>query len=91
MKHSIRKQFALIFIGLLAGTLMLCWMINTIFLERYYVYSKVEKIDAAYEKIYRATGLKDKVEGDALIDLTRTCFQDNILAVVINLNSEPVY
>ena len=43
MKHSIRKQFALIFIGLLAGTLMLCWMINTIFLERYYVYSKVEK------------------------------------------------
>lgn len=91
MKHSIRKQFALIFIGLLAGTLMFCWMINTIFLERYYVYSKEEKINAAYEKINRATGMSDKVEGDALKDLTRTCFQDNILAVVINLNSEPVY
>lgn len=91
MKHSIRKQFALIFIGLLTGTLVLCWLINNIFLERYYIYSKTEKINAAYEKIERATGTKGQTNLDALNDLTKTCFQDNILAVVINLNSEPVY
>ena len=56
MKHSIRKQFSLIFIGLLAGVLMLCWFINSMFLEEYYKYSKEVKINTAYEKINRATG-----------------------------------
>ena len=91
MKHSIRKQFSLIFIGLLAGVLMLCWFINSMFLEEYYKYSKEVKINTAYEKINRATGGSGSLNLESLQDLTITCFQDNILAVVIDLNSRIVY
>ena len=44
MKHSIRRQFALIFIGLMAGTILLCWFINSVFLEEYYIRSKTKVI-----------------------------------------------
>ncbi len=91
MKHSIRRQFALIFIGLLAGVLMLCWFINNVFLERYYIYSKDAKITSAYEKINLAAGVEERLNLSALQDLTTTCFEDNILAVVIDLNSRVVY
>ena len=36
MKHSIKRQVALIFIGLMAATLLICWMINNTFLQKYY-------------------------------------------------------
>ena len=48
MTHSIRRQLALIFIGLMAGTILLCWLMNNIFLEQYYIRSKTEVISAAY-------------------------------------------
>ena len=91
MRHSIRKQFAMIFIGLLAGTLGLSWIINSFFLEKYYIYSKEEKINYAYEKINRATGSESKTNVNALQELTITCFQDNIYAAVIDLDSKRVY
>ncbi len=91
MKHSIRKQFSLIFIGLLAGVLLLCWFINSMFLEEYYIYSKEVKINSAYEKISQAAGGSDTLNLESLQDLTITCFEDNILAVVIDMNSRMVY
>lgn len=91
MKHSIRKQFALIFIGLLAGMLVFCWFINIIFLERYYIISKERKINAAYERINRAVGAESVTDLEAVNELDLTCFRDNILAVAINLNSKVVY
>ena len=91
MRHSIRKQFAMIFIGLLAGTLVLSWVINSFFLEKYYIYSKEEKINYAYEKINRVTGGDSKTNLEALQDLTITCFQDNIYAAVIDLDSKRVF
>ncbi len=91
MKYSIRRQFALIFIGLLIGVILLCWFINSVFLEKYYVYSKESKINSAYEEIERATGREHRVNPELLQELTYTCFRDNILAVVIDLNSGVVY
>ena len=39
-KTSIRKQFSLIFIGLMSGTILLCWVVNSLFLVQYYMKSK---------------------------------------------------
>ena len=44
MRYSIRKQFAGIFIGLMAGTMLLCWFINSTFLERFYFANKQEVV-----------------------------------------------
>ncbi|MCH5343588.1 MAG: two-component sensor histidine kinase [Acetatifactor sp.] len=54
MKPSIRRQFALIFIGLMAGMVLLCILINNVFLERYYIRSKMNIIYSAYETIRQA-------------------------------------
>ncbi len=51
MKPSIRRQFSLIFIGLMAGMVLLCMFINSAFLEKYYIRSKVKVIYNAYETI----------------------------------------
>ena len=50
-KGSIRKQFSLIYIGLMAGTVFLCLLINNIFLGQYYIDSKIKVIHDAYETI----------------------------------------
>ena len=51
MTHSIRRQLALIFIGLMAGTIFLCWLMNILFLGEYYIRSRTEIIYEAYHKI----------------------------------------
>lgn len=54
MKHSIKRQFALIFFGLMAGTILLCWLLNHFLLEQYYINTKAEVIKDAYESIRQA-------------------------------------
>ena len=47
--HSIRGQFAWIFIGLMIGTILLCLLLNYMFLGRVYMQSKMDVIHDAYE------------------------------------------
>ena len=37
---GLTREIAGIIIGLVAGTVALCWVLNTVFLERYYVMNK---------------------------------------------------
>ena len=53
-KNSIRSQFAIIFIGLMAGTTLLCILVNNVFLGQYYIKSKTQVIFDAYEAIGQA-------------------------------------
>ena len=55
MKYSIRKQFALVFCFLMAGTILLCWFINNTFLERYYLDNKQKAMMSAYDIINKAS------------------------------------
>ena len=49
-RHSVRRQFALIFTGLMASTILLCWFMNNMFLEQYYVSNKTDILFAKKEK-----------------------------------------
>ena len=91
MKHSIRRQFALIFIGLMAGTILLCWFINSMFLEEYYIRSKTKVIMDAYETISHAAsggtyGTKEFEE-----ELNDVCTVYNITVYVMDSNSNGQY
>ncbi len=59
MRHSIKKKFALIFSGLMAGTILLCWFANTVFLGNFYTRHKQEVLQKSYEQIDAASN-----EGD---------------------------
>ena len=54
MRKSIRIQFVSIVIGMLAGTLVLCWILNTAFLDKYYIRNKNQIVQEAYKKINAA-------------------------------------
>lgn len=91
MKRSIRQQFALIFIGLMAGTILLCWLINNVFLEEYYIRSKTEVIYDAYDTISQAAK-SDTYSSDAFVqELDDVCNIYNITVCVMDANSQTKY
>ncbi len=51
MKHSIRKQFACIFIGMMIATVGFCWLVNILFLEKFYTIEKQSDLLEVYERI----------------------------------------
>ena len=50
MKRSIRFRFTTLFIGMLAAVLLAIWVINSFFLEQYYINDKVKILQDAYEQ-----------------------------------------
>lgn len=91
MRHSIRRQFALIFIGLMAGTILLCWTINTLFLERYYIKSKTGVIYEAYEVIRQAANSDSYSSEKFARKLDDVCSVANITVLVMDANSQLRY
>lgn len=91
MKHSIRQQFALIFIGLMAGTILLCWLINNLFLEQYYIRTKTEVIKEAYETIRQAANSDTYSTEEFGGTLDEICNVYNIAVYVMDADSQVKY
>ena len=88
MKHSIRKQLALIFIGLMAGVVLLCWCINTLFLEEYYISSKTKVLYDAYGSIRLAAGSDTYGTEEFKKRLDDVCSMYNITIYVMDAGSQ---
>lgn len=91
MKHSIRRQFALIFIGLMMAAVFLCWIINIMFLEQYYISSKTDVIMAAYESILQAANSDTYNTKEFSEELDDVCGIYNITVYVMDVNSQVRY
>lgn len=88
---SIRSQFALIFISLMAGVILLCWCINTIFLGSYYTWEKKRIILDAYTTIKQAAG-NDSYGTEAFSgELEDVCNSYNITVCITDVNSQIKY
>lgn len=91
MRYSIRKQFALIFIGLMAGTILLCWFINNAFLEEYYIRSKAEVIYKAYDTIDSVANSEVYGTEEFAEELNEICNVANITMCIMDDNSRTIY
>ncbi len=91
MKHSIRRQFALIFIGLMMAAVFSCWFINIMFLEQYYIRSKTEVILEAYESILQAANSDTYNTREFSEELNDVCGVYNIMVYVMDVNSQVRY
>ena len=87
MTHSIRRQLALIFIGLMAGTIFLCWIMNNLFLEQYYIRSKTKVIFEAYHTIRQAANSDTYSTRAFHEELNDVCGVYNITVYVMDANS----
>lgn len=91
MKHSIKRQFALIFIFLMAGVIFLCWLANTLFLEDYYLHRKTKVIYDAYVSIKRAAENNSYGSEEFKKELENVCSRSNISIYVMDSDSEIKY
>lgn len=91
MKHSIRQQFALIFIGLMTAVIFFCWLINIAFLEQYYIQSKMKVILTAYDSISQAANSDTYNTEEFSRELNAVCGIYNITVYVMDSNSQVKY
>ena len=89
MKHSIRKQFAGIFISMMAATVICTWLINGIFLDDVYLSKKQKDLVLVYETINRAqkNGQLDVAEFYD-VTLSKLCDQFNITGLIVDMKSQ---
>lgn len=90
MKHSIRKQFAGIFIGLITATILLCWFLNTTFLEEYYLQNKQKVVLDAYAQLNEAAKAGNMSTESFDVHLQQLSARYNISILVLDEDSETV-
>ncbi|MDO4333539.1 MAG: HAMP domain-containing sensor histidine kinase [Eubacteriales bacterium] len=90
MKHSIRRQFAAIFIGLMAGTILLCWFINGTFLEKYYIANKKAVLLKVYTELENAVNSEDLDSETYNLSLQQNCGKYNLSLLVLDSSARIV-
>lgn len=83
MKHSIRVRMTAIFSVVLLSTLVVCWLANNFFLERYYLANKESVLAFAYEGLNTSSG-QEKLEDEGFVQkLSDFCEKNNISLFVM--------
>lgn len=83
MKHSIKRQMTVLFIGIMALALIGNWAINNIFLESYYMMKKKNTLVDAYRIINQVTDPSDYQSEELLIKLNEIREANNIVNFVV--------
>jgi len=87
---SIRSQISMIFIGLMALIVLVCWVINSTYLEKYYLWKKEKALYTAYESFDEATN-KGTLNSDTYnIEWQRICNKYNINVIILDADSKTV-
>ncbi|MCH5275989.1 MAG: two-component sensor histidine kinase [Lachnospiraceae bacterium] len=86
MKHSIKKQFAFTFIGLMAATLFGCWLINNTFLPGYYEQRRKNAVKETYHLINEAAVTDTLGTEEFAIELEKISGRYNMMGVIQSEN-----
>lgn len=88
--RSISRQFTAIFIALMSGTILLCWLLNITFLEKYYIHDKQDALLRAYNTINTAAK-QDTMDTDEFdLELQGIASRYNMDVLVLNVDSQTV-
>lgn len=89
-KQSIRKQFAMTTIVLIAVTILICFLANVLFLERVYKGDKEKSLIETYE-LLNENVKKGKLTGEEfLIKLENACNRYNLDMILLNEKGYPI-
>lgn len=83
---SLTQEMAVIILGVVTGTVFLCWFLNNAFLEKYYITRKETALLQSYETIDLAAseGKLEKKEFDVTFE--NLCANNNVTVLVISSN-----
>ena len=81
---TIRMQVTLLFIALTVLVILLCWVINSTCLEKYYLWNKEKNLYEAYHSfnIAATEGVLNTEEYD--IEWQKICGKYNISAIILD-------
>lgn len=89
-KHSIRRQILAVMTGLVAGTVLLCWLLNTTIAGWYYTKNKQKSLLDAFAAIDAASRDDTLTSSDFDIEFERICANGNITIMIIQPDRTPV-
>ncbi len=88
MKHSIRRQMSVLFILVMVGTLISCWIMNSIFLVKYYQSEKKAALLEVYYSLVSAAQGDELFTDEYAIELQKLCEKYSLSAIVLNSESK---
>ncbi|MCM1087930.1 MAG: HAMP domain-containing histidine kinase [Muribaculaceae bacterium] len=88
MKYSIKRQFASAFCFLTIGTIVLCWFINSTFLEDYYLKNKQSVLMKAYNYINTASNEGRISTEEFDIEVQIICGKNNISYILLDAETQ---
>ncbi len=86
-KGSLTREMAFIFACLVAGTVLLCWFLNTTFLEKYYVLNKQQSLSNGFQTIDLASQRDELQSSEFDIVFDNLCANGNITVLIIQSDS----
>ena len=82
-KHSLTRQSTSIVSLLVAGAILLCWVLNTTLLPRYYMHNKKEVLIENYQTISNASAQNELESDEFAVTFDNLCSNGNIMALIL--------
>lgn len=89
-RFTIRSQFSFIFILTMIAVLFLCWLANTVYLRRYYLWNKENAIYGAYQQFDEAADKGVLNTDEFNITWQKICSKYNINVIILDADSRTV-
>lgn len=90
VKHSLTLQYTGTILGLVAGTVLLCWFLNTTFLEKYYTYNKRNSMLEGFTVIDTQSA-EDALDSTAFdVRFEKICENGNISILIISADGSVI-
>lgn len=83
-QRSITTQICMVIIGLVTGTVVLCWFLNTTFLGQYYSRMKTDQLVSGFDTVNRAAIEGGLTDSKLDVQLDRLCDNGNIELLIIS-------
>ncbi len=87
---SIRRQLTIISVAIMAVTIAACILVNTFFLEKYYVHNKEKEILNVYSLLSEESSAGNISSEEFDLTLQRTSSTHNVSVVIISSVLEPI-
>ncbi len=88
-KASLTWQLVFTMIGIVAGTVILCWFFNSTFLEKYYIYHKEKDLRNGFKQIGQIWTEPETENADVILE--KICADGNINMLITNRKRELVW
>lgn len=91
MKHSIRVKSTLLFVGMTAAVLIICWGINHWYLGTYYIMQKQNTLISAYDDINKVILSGTEDSNEVILMLEQFSEKSNISIIMIDSSGSTTF